>query len=83
MSLKARKCGFTGVFVACVASGVLGAKLSSRVSMTSVAWDLWGRGLWRGRQSCGKGNGEKGMFSLVPLCVLSGELAGKDLEGGS
>lgn len=47
--------------------------------MTSVAWDLWGRGLW---QSCGKGNGEKGMFSLVPLCVLSGELAGKDLEEG-
>lgn len=50
--------------------------------MTSVAWDLWGRGLWRSRQNCGKGNGEKGMYSSVLLCVLSGELAGKDLEGG-
>lgn len=60
----------------------MGAKLSSGVSVTRVAWDHWYRGLWKSRHSCGAGNGGQGMgYSLVLLGVLSGELAGKDLEG--
>lgn len=71
-------------FVACVSSGILCAKVASRFPITSVVWSLWCLcGLWESRQYYEAENGAQGLGCTLPLlCVLSGELVGKNLWFG-